>query len=73
MPHVHALTRKTASIAADPSTSVTRLPGFALVDVWHLSVATTIVQALTSLALVRWQMNARLRPAAPQQAAPAAA
>jgi len=56
-----------------PAFLLAHRPGFTLLDVWHLSVATTIVQALTSLALVRWQMNARLPAPALAEAAPAAA
>jgi putative MATE family efflux protein len=36
-------------------------PGFALVDVWHLSVASVFVQAIVSLALVSWQIGSRLQ------------
>jgi len=43
-----------------PAFLMSRRPGFALLDVWHLSVATTVLQALASLALVRWQMDKRL-------------
>ena len=35
-------------------------PGFQLVDVWHLSVASVFLQAVVSLALVRGQMGTRL-------------
>ena len=37
-------------------------PGFALVDVWHLSVASVFLQAIVSLVLVRRQMGLRLAP-----------
>ena len=35
-------------------------PGFELLDVWHLSVASVFVQAVVSLVLVRRQMGSRL-------------
>ncbi len=35
-------------------------PGFELVDVWHLSVASVFMQAAVSLMLARWQMGSRL-------------
>jgi hypothetical protein len=47
-----------------PSIWVSRQPGFQLVDVWHLSVVTVIVQAVASLWLLRGQFRARLSPAA---------
>ncbi len=37
-------------------------PGFELLDVWHLSVASVFVQAIVSLVLVRRQMGTRLAP-----------
>jgi Na+-driven multidrug efflux pump len=37
-------------------------PGFELLDVWHLSVASVFVQAIVSLVLVRRQMGMRLAP-----------
>ena len=37
-------------------------PGFELLDVWHLSVASVFVQAIVSLVLVRRQMGTRLTP-----------
>jgi Na+-driven multidrug efflux pump len=39
-------------------------PGFALVDVWHLSVASTVLEAATSLWLLRLQFRAKLEGAA---------
>jgi putative MATE family efflux protein len=53
-----------------PAVLLSRLPGFTLMQVWYLSVATVTLQAVTSLALLAWQMRVRLRAAA---AAPAAA
>jgi putative MATE family efflux protein len=43
-------------------------PGFELVDVWHLSVATTLLEAATSLWLLRGQFRARLGSASPFEA-----
>jgi putative MATE family efflux protein len=43
-----------------PALWLSRQPGFQLVDVWHLSVASVIVQAAASLLLVRWQLRTRL-------------
>jgi len=45
-----------------PALWASRRPGFQLVDVWHLSVASVFVQAIVSLALVRRQMGVRLAP-----------
>jgi Na+-driven multidrug efflux pump len=41
---------------------VAHRPGFELLDVWHLSVASTTLQALLSLWLLRSVMRQRLRP-----------
>lgn len=38
-----------------------RQPGFAIEQVWYLSVATVIFQAVMSLVLLRWQLDRRLR------------
>jgi putative MATE family efflux protein len=43
-----------------PALWLTRQPGFALVQVWYLSVATVVLQAVTSGLLVRWQLRQRL-------------
>lgn len=43
-----------------PAIWLTRQPGFQLVHVWYLSVATVPVQALISLLLLRWQLRKRL-------------
>ncbi len=43
-----------------PALLLSHRDGFSLTAVWHLSVATTIFQAVVSIALVRWQMNRRL-------------
>ena len=48
---------------AIPAVWLSRQPGFELVDVWHLSVATIVVEAVTSLWLLRIQMRGRLGPA----------
>jgi putative MATE family efflux protein len=45
-----------------PAVWVSRQPGFQLVDVWHLSVVTVIVQAVMSLWLLRGQLRVRLAP-----------
>ncbi len=52
-----------------PAWWLSQRPGFRLVDVWHLSVASVIVQATLSLWLVRRQLRARLGAAAPAPAA----
>jgi Na+-driven multidrug efflux pump len=57
-----------------PAIWMSRRPGFELLDVWHLSVASVFVQAVVSLGLVRRQMRARLesmRPAPEAGALPA--
>jgi putative MATE family efflux protein len=54
-----------------PALALSHRPGFAILDVWHLSVVTTVAQAAISVALVRWQLNARLVGAAPAAAAAA--
>jgi putative MATE family efflux protein len=56
-----------------PALALSHRPGFAILDVWHLSLATTIVQAVISVLLVRWQMNRRLPAASAEPAAPVAA
>ncbi len=48
-----------------PGIILSRHPGFALRDLWHLSVATVSVQAITSLWLLRGQYRRRLP--APEQ------
>ena len=45
-----------------PALWISRRPGFALLDVWHLSVASVFVQAIVSVVLVRRQMGLRLAP-----------
>jgi putative MATE family efflux protein len=45
-----------------PALWLSRRPGFALLDVWHLSVASVFVQAVVSVVLVRRQMGLRLGP-----------
>lgn len=42
-----------------PALWLSRQPGFHLDQVWHLSVATMVLQALVSLGLARWQLNRR--------------
>ncbi len=48
---------------AVPVTLLSHRPGFELHEVWLLSVATTLLQALFSLWLLRGELRARLRPA----------
>jgi len=45
---------------AVPAIWLSQQPGFRLVSVWHLSVATVVLQAVVSLALLSWQFRARL-------------
>ncbi len=45
-----------------PALWISQRPGFALIDVWHLSVASVFVQAIVSVVLVRRQMGLRLAP-----------
>ncbi len=49
---------------AMPALWLSMQPGFRLVGVWYLSVATVVLQAIVSLALLRQQMRARLVVAA---------
>jgi putative MATE family efflux protein len=50
---------------AVPALWLSHRPGFQLVDVWHLSVASVFVQAGVSLVLIRWQLKTRLAGLAP--------
>jgi len=43
-----------------PAVWLSTRPGFEIVDVWHLSVATVILQAAVSFALLQWQFRVRL-------------
>jgi Na+-driven multidrug efflux pump len=43
---------------------LSRQPGFRIIQVWHLSVATVTLQALTSWLLVRREFRRKLPPAA---------
>ncbi len=47
-----------------PAVWLSRQPGYRLADVWHLSVATVLLEAATSLWLLRMQLRARLGAAA---------
>ena len=47
---------------AVPAVWLSRQPDFSLVDVWHLSVATIVLQAAVSLWLLRIEFRARLAP-----------
>ena len=54
-----------------PALWFSQRPGFALLDVWHLSVASVFLQAIVSLVLVRRQLGSRLAPMrVPADAAP---
>ena len=57
-----------------PAVLLSRAPHFTLTQVWYLSVATVTLQALTSLALLLWQLRVRLGvpPALPAAAGGAA-
>ncbi len=44
-----------------PAFWLARQPGFTIEQVWYLSVATVALQAVISLALLRWQLARRLR------------
>jgi len=52
-----------------PALWLSRQPGFTLTQVWHLSVATVALQALTSIVLLRREFGRKLRGAAPNDAA----
>ena len=54
-----------------PALWISQRPGFALLDVWHLSVASVFVQAIVSVVLVRRQMGLRLAPMRVPTVAPA--
>lgn len=47
---------------------LSRHPGFTLEQVWHLSVATVLAQAVFSYVLLRWQFSKRLNLATPAMA-----
>ncbi|MEJ0048474.1 MAG: MATE family efflux transporter [Rhodospirillales bacterium] len=49
---------------AGPAVWLSLQPGFKLVEVWYLSVASVALQAVVSLLLLRWQMRKRLQFAA---------
>jgi len=46
---------------AVPAIWLSHQPGFQLADVWYLSVATVVLQAIVSLALLRMQLRQRLQ------------
>ncbi|HLJ38104.1 MAG TPA: MATE family efflux transporter [Steroidobacteraceae bacterium] len=54
-----------------PAVVLSRLPQFSLLEVWHLSVATVTLQALTSLLLLRREFRRRLGATAAAAAATA--
>jgi len=47
-----------------PAVWISSHPGFDIVDIWHLSVATVLLQACLSLALLYYQFRSRLAPLA---------
>jgi Na+-driven multidrug efflux pump len=55
-----------------PAVWLSTRPGFTLTQVWHLSVATVALQALTSLLLLRREFPRKLGTAQPAVALPAA-
>jgi putative MATE family efflux protein len=54
-----------------PAIWLSTRPGFEIVEVWHLSVATVLLQAIVSLTLVSWQLRIRLDPSGRHMRAPA--
>jgi len=52
-----------------PALWLSRQPDFTLTQVWHLSVATVALQALTSIALLRREFGRKLHGAPPNDAA----
>jgi len=56
-----------------PAVYLSQQPGFALRQVWFLSVATVLLQALVSGLMVRWQLRQRLQSFAVPQAGAASA
>ncbi|MCU0635960.1 MAG: MATE family efflux transporter [Gemmatimonadaceae bacterium] len=72
---VPSLISSAARIAlfAGPAIWLSRQPGFALRDVWWLSVATVTVQMALSVWLVRREMDKRLRDLVPLERPPAPA
>ena len=63
-----SLTRLLAFVL--PALWLRQRAGFALLDVWHLSVASVFLQAGVSLVLMRRQLGLRLKPLAAQPAGP---
>jgi hypothetical protein len=43
-----------------PAVWISAQPGFRIEHTWYLSVATNVLQAVTSLLLLRWQLRRRL-------------
>ena len=56
-----------------PAIWLSTRPGFAIEQVWYLSIATTTLQAALSVWLLRRELNKRLAPLTPPRAAPAEA
>jgi len=54
-----------------PAVWISSRPGFDIVDIWHLSVATVLFQACLSLTLLYFQFRVRLGPLAAAQPQPA--
>ncbi|MBR0754704.1 MATE family efflux transporter [Bradyrhizobium jicamae] len=53
-----------------PAVWLSTRPGFAIEQVWYLSIATTTLQAALSVWLLRRELNKRLAPLTPPRAAP---
>jgi Na+-driven multidrug efflux pump len=53
-----------------PAIWLSTRPGFAIEQVWYLSIATTTLQAALSVWLLRRELNKRLAPLTPPRAAP---
>jgi Na+-driven multidrug efflux pump len=60
LPGLASSATRLASFAL-PALWLSRHADFRLVDVWHISVASVLLQACLSLLLVRWQLVTRLK------------
>jgi Na+-driven multidrug efflux pump len=60
-PSLISMSMRVATFAV-PAVWLSRQPNFSLVDVWHLSVATIVLQAAVSLWLLKTQFRERLGP-----------
>jgi len=70
-PSLISMATRVATFAI-PAIWISSKPGFDVVDIWHLSVATVLLQACLSLALLYYQFRGRLGRMVPGAAAPAA-